>query len=72
MKNVFTVYQTNKKNILGGYMTYSTLSDAMKNLHPASGVNTITAVTMVAAEWWHGEKKGHLYEVLSSGVIYRA
>ena len=72
MRNVFTVYQTNKRNILGGYMTYNNIDDAFNNLDIARGCNTITAVTMVNAEWWHGEKKGHLYEILSSGVIYRA
>lgn len=25
MKKIFTYYQTNKVNILGGYMTYSTI-----------------------------------------------
>lgn len=72
MKNVFTVYQTNERNILGGYMTYNKLSVAFNNLDVARGVNTITAVTMVAAEWWHGERKNYLCEILSSGIIYRA
>lgn len=72
MKKIFTYYQTNKVNILGGYMTYSTLSEAFDALNPERGVNTITAVTMVDAEWWNGKRTGYLCEVLSKGVIYRA
>ena len=72
MKKIFTLYQTNKVNILGGYMTYSTLSEAFDALNPKCGVNTITAVTMVNAEWWNGTRTGYLCEVLSKGVIYRA
>lgn len=49
MKKIFTYYQTNKVNILGGYMTYATLSDAFDALNPERGVNTITAVTMVSS-----------------------
>lgn len=45
MKKIFTLYQTNKVNILGGYMTYHTLSEAFDALNPKCGVNTITAVT---------------------------
>lgn len=71
MSKIFTHYQTNKRNILGGYMTYPTLDAAMRALCPQNGVNTITAVTMVNAEWWHGKKMPYLCEVLSSGVIYR-
>lgn len=72
MKKIFTLYQTNKVNILGGYMTYSTLSEAFDALNPKCGVNTITAVTMVNTEWWNGKRTGYLCEVLSKGVIYRA
>ena len=73
MKKIFTLYQTNKVNILGGYMTYSTLSEAFDALDPKCGVNTITAVTMVNARWWNnGKYTGYLCEVLSKGVIYRA
>lgn len=72
MKKIFTLYQTNKVNILGGYMTYATLSEAFDALNPERGVNTITAVTMVNAEWWNGKRTGYLCEVLSKGVIYRA
>jgi hypothetical protein len=72
MKKIFTLYQTNKVNILGGYMTYSTLSEAFDALNPKCGVNTITAVTMVNAEWWNGKRTGYLCGVLSKGVIYRA
>lgn len=73
MKKIFTLYQTNKVNILGGYMTYSTLSEAFDALNPKCGVNTITAVTMVDARWWNnGKRTGYLCEVLSKGVIYRA
>ena len=57
MRKIFTLYQTNKVNILGGYMTYHTLSEAFDALNPKCGVNTIT---------------GYLCEVLSKGVIYRA
>lgn len=73
MKKIFTLYQTNKVNILGGYMTYSTLSEAFDALNPKCGVNTITAVTRVNARWWNnGKRTGYLCEVLSKGVIYRA
>ena len=71
MKNIFTYYQTNRVNILGGYMTYSTLSEAFDALNPECGVNTITAVTMVNSKWWNnGKYTGYLSEVLSMGVIY--
>lgn len=72
MKKIFTVYQTNEANILGGLMTYSTLSAAFDALNLARGVNTITAVTMVNSGWWHGEYTGYVCEVISRGVIYRA
>ena len=73
MKKIFTYYQTNKVNILGGYMAYATLSEAFDALNPKCGVNTITAVTMVNARWWNnGKRTGYLCEVLSKGVIYRA
>lgn len=73
MKKVYTIYQTNEKNILGGYMTYSTLSEAFDALDPKRGVNTITAVTKVNSKWWNsGKYTGYLSEVLSMGVIYRA
>lgn len=73
MKKIYTYYQTNEVNILGGYMTYSTLSDAFDALNPEFGVNTITAVTMVNSEWWNnGKYTGYLSEVLSMGVIYSA
>lgn len=73
MKKIFTIYQTNKVNILGGYMTYSTLSEDFDALNPKCGVNTITAVTMVNARWWNnGKYTGYLCEVLSMGVIYSA
>lgn len=73
MKKIYTFYQTNKVNILGGYMTYSTLSEAFDALDPERGVNTITAVTKVNSKWWNnGKYAGYLSEVLSMGVIYRA
>ena len=73
MKKIFTFYQTNKVNILGGYMTYSTLSEAFDALDPKCGVNTITDVTMVNARWWNnGKYTGYLSDVLSMGVIYSA
>jgi hypothetical protein len=72
MKKIFTLYQTNKVNILGGYMTYHTLSEAFDALNPKCGVNTITAVTMVNARWWNDKRTCYLCEVLSKGVIYRA
>ena len=73
MKNVYTIYQTNEKNILGSYMTYHTLSKAFDALNPERGVNTITAVTMVNSKWWNsGKYTGYLCDVLSHGVIYRA
>lgn len=73
MRKIYTYYQTNEVNILGGYMTYSTLSKAFDALNPKRGVNTITAVTMVNSKWWNnGKYTGYLSEVLSMGVIYRA
>ena len=69
---VFTLYQTNRKNILGGYMTYPTLDAAMRALCPANGVNTITLVTYVDSSWWHGKKMPYLCEPLYSSVIFRA
>ena len=73
MKKIYTYYQTNEVNILGGYMTYSTLSDAFDSLNPECGVNTINAVTMVNSNWWNnGKYTGYLNEVLSMGVIYSA
>ena len=73
MKKIYTYYQTNKANVLGGYMTYSTLSAAFAALDPIRGVDTITAVTVVNSKWWNnGKYTGYLSEVLSKGVIYRA
>ena len=73
MRKIYTYYQTNEKNILGGYMTYSTLSEAFDAISPERGVNTITAVTMANSKWWNsGKYTGYLCEVLSKGVIYRA
>ncbi len=68
---IYTLYQTNKPNILGGYMTYSTLSEAMDALRPDSGINTITALTMVDSEWWHGKPTGVLCECVLRSVIYK-
>lgn len=71
MKKIYTYYQTNEVNILGGYMTYSTLSEAFDALNPECGVNTITAVTMANSKWWNnGKYTGYLSDVLSMGVIY--
>lgn len=73
MKKIYTYYQTNKVNILGGYMTYPTLSAAFDALDPKRGVDTITAVTVVNSKWWNnGKHTGCLSEVLSKGVIYHA
>ena len=73
MEKIYTYYQTNKVNILGGYMTYSTLSAAFDALDPKRGVDTITAVTVVNSEWWNnGKHTGYLSEVLSKGIIYHA
>lgn len=73
MKKIYTYYQTNEVNILGGYMTYSTLSESFDALNPECGVNTITAVTMANSKWWNnGKYTGYLSDVLSMGVIYSA
>ena len=72
MKKVFTMYQTDQPNVLGGLMTYGNLSDAMAALNPQRGISTVTAVTCVESGWWHGRRTGCAYEVLSSGVIYKA
>ena len=34
-------------------------------------IDTITAVTMVDSEWWHGHRTGQVSEILSQGVIYK-
>lgn len=73
MKKIYTIYQTNEINLLGGYMTYATLSDAFDALNPNRGVNTITAITCADSEWWNnGRNTACLTEMLSRGVIYRA
>lgn len=69
---IYTIYQTNEVNPLGGCMTYDTLGDAFDHLSPKRGINRITAITKVNASYWHGKKMPYLCEVLSSGVIYRA
>ena len=33
-------------------------------------IDTITAVTMVNSEWWHGHRTGCVAEIISQGVIY--
>lgn len=73
MKKVYTLYQTNESNILGGYMAYPTLSEAMDALCPEKGVDTVIAVTCANAKWWnYGKSTNYLVEVISQGVIYRA
>ena len=75
MKKIYTLYQTNNPNTLGGYMTYSTLSEALDTIGQIGFngmlIDTITAVTMVDSEWWHGHRTGHVSEILSQGVIYK-
>lgn len=73
-KNIRTRYRTNVPNILGGYMTYSTLAEAWEHLgEVVCGVKctTIIAETVVNAGWWHGRHVGHLDEVISRGVVWR-
>lgn len=73
MKKIYTYYQTNEVDIPGGYMTYSTLSEAFDALDPECGVNTVTAVAMANPKWWNnGKYTGYLSDVLSMGVIYSA
>jgi len=54
MKKIYTLYQTNNPNTLGGYMTYSTLSEALDTIGQIGFngmlIDTITAVTMVDSE----------------------
>ena len=75
MKKIYTLYQTNNPNTLGGYMTYSTLSEALDTIGQIGFngmlIDTIAAVTMVDSEWWHGHRTGHVSEILSQGVIYK-
>ena len=56
-------------------MTYSTLSEALDTIGQIGFngmlIDTITAVTMVDSEWWHGHRTGHVSEILSQGVIYK-
>ena len=75
MKKIYTLYQTNNPNTLGGYMTYSTLGEAFDTIGQIGFngmlIDTITAVTMVDSEWWHDHRSGHVSEILSQGVIYK-
>lgn len=71
MNKVFTMYQTDVPNILGGFMTYNKLSDAFRACENNRDAHTITAVTCVKSEWWNGKSTGYLCEILSQGVIYR-
>lgn len=74
MKKIYTLYQTNNPNTLGGYMTYNTLSEAFDTIgrigFDGKLIDTITAVTMVDSEWWHGHRTGCVAEIISQGVIY--
>ena len=74
MKKIYTLYQTNNPNILGGYMTYNILSEAFDTIgrigFDGKLIDTITAVTMVDSEWWHGHRTGCVAEIISQGVIY--
>ena len=75
IKKIYTFYQTNSPNILGGSMTYNTLSEAFDPIghigFDGKLIDIITAVTMVDSEWWHGHRTGYLTEILSQGVIYK-
>ena len=72
--NVYTLYQTNEPNILGGYMTYNSLSEAMDRVGMVGcfgiRITKVYAVTCVNSEWWHGHYTGYLCEELSKGLIY--
>ena len=72
--NVYTLYQTNEPNILGGYMTYNSLSAAMDHVGMVGcfgiRITKVYAVTCVNSEWWHGHYTGYLCEELSKGLIY--
>ena len=74
MKKIYTLYQTNNPNTLGGYMTYNILSEAFDTIgrigFDGKLIDTITAVTMVNSEWWHGHRTGCVAEIISQGVIY--
>lgn len=74
MKKIYTLYQTNNPNTLGGYMTYNTLSEAFDTIgrigFDGKLIDTITAVTMVDSEWRHGHRTGCVAEIISQGVIY--
>lgn len=69
-KKIYTLYRTNKPNLLGGFMTYDTLDKAWDAVERGEGTQII-AMTFVDSEWWNGEKTSYLSECLSSGVIYR-
>ena len=72
--NVFTLYQTNEPNILGGLMTYNSLSEAMDHVGKMGccgrRITKVYAVTYVNSEWWRGHYTGYLCEVLGKGLIY--
>lgn len=69
MEKVYTFYQTDKRNPLGGFMTYGTLAEAWQAVVKEKKGTLIKAVTYIDTTNRHC---GHLQEVLSSGVIYRA
>jgi hypothetical protein len=65
--NCYTCYQTNVPNILGGYMTYPTLSAAMK-----SGANCVYAVTKVKKDNNLGiDTDGYLFKTLWRTLVYK-
>ena len=55
-------------------MTYNILSEAFDTIgrigFDGKLIDTITAVTMVDSEWWHGHRTGCVAEIISQGVIY--
>lgn len=58
--NTYTSYRTNRPNILGGYMTYFHLSDALK-----TGAEEVWAVTKVKSENNIGiDTDGYLCKIL--------
>ena len=68
---LLTVYQTDVPNMLGGFMTYGNLSEAMSAVNRDWRASCVVCVTFANAEWWNGKKMPFLTQVVSSGVVYR-
>jgi hypothetical protein len=68
MRKFYTVYQTNKENIFGGYCTYDSLSEAFDSLDVKNGINKIWCVTIENTENELGTP--YLCREFSRGLVY--